>query len=315
MVLEATVIIIDNSEWSRNGDYPPTRYQSQLDSIHYLFQSKTNDNPENTVGVIANSGPTPQVLVSLTNDSGDLLRGLHGLKIHGTAQFDIGIQVAQLVLKHRANKNQKQRIVVFAASPVGTEDKNLVKLGKKLKKNGVSVDVVNFGEHSVNEQKLQAFVEAANNNDTSHLVTIPPGPQLLSEQIKTSAIVGGGAEGGGEFGFGGDGDMDPELAMALRMSLQEEEERQRRTEPQQQETSEDAVMEDMDEDEQIRRAIQMSLMEGGEEEKEGENNDVVASLIGSLPGVDPNDPALQNALGGGNDDDKDEDKNKDKKSE
>ncbi|KAJ2118719.1 hypothetical protein GGF48_004472, partial [Coemansia sp. RSA 921] len=40
------------------------------------------------------------------------------------------------------------------------------------------------------------------------------------------------------------------------------------------------------------------------------NDDLVASLIGSLPGVDSNDPALQNALGP--DSKKDEDKPKDK---
>lgn len=27
MVLEASVLLIDNSEWMRNGDYPPSRFQ------------------------------------------------------------------------------------------------------------------------------------------------------------------------------------------------------------------------------------------------------------------------------------------------
>ncbi|KAJ2820979.1 proteasome regulatory particle base subunit rpn10 [Coemansia sp. 'formosensis'] len=314
MVLEATVLIIDNSEWSRNGDYTPSRFQAQIDSVHYLFSIKTNDNPENTVGVIANAGETPEVLVSLTADLGVLLKGMHGLGVRSESHFDIGIQIAQLVLKHRANKYQKQRIIAFTASPIDTDEKALVKLGKKLKKNGVSIDVVNFGEHAANETKLAAFIEAANNNDTSHLVTIPPGPHVLSEQIRASPIVGAGGSGGaggGEFDFGVDADMDPELALALRMSLQEEEERQRRGaaaqpigEPVGQPRAGDdgdAVMEDLDEDEQIRRAIQMSLMES---EQDGSpagdamaNDDLVASLIGSLPGVDPNDPALQSALG------------------
>ncbi|KAJ2797551.1 proteasome regulatory particle base subunit rpn10, partial [Coemansia helicoidea] len=78
MVLEATVLVIDNSEWSRNGDYMPTRFQAQIDSVRYLFGVKTNDNPENLVGVIASAGVTPQVLVSLTGDQGVLLKGMHG---------------------------------------------------------------------------------------------------------------------------------------------------------------------------------------------------------------------------------------------
>ncbi|KAJ2359260.1 proteasome regulatory particle base subunit rpn10 [Coemansia sp. RSA 2618] len=334
MVLEATVLIIDNSEWSRNGDYMPTRYDAQVDAVRYLFNVKTGDNPENTVGVISNAGETPQVLVSLTADQGVLLRGMHELAVRGESHFDIGIQIAQLVLKHRANKHQKQRIITFAASPVGTDEKALVRLGKKLKKNGVSIDVINFGEHTTNEQKLAAFVEAANNNDTSHLVTIPPGPHVLSEQIRASAIVGGSGGGGGadnaDFEFGVDPDMDPELALALRMSLQEEEERQRRDAASRPDAAGDGgagkqdggaknndgdvMMEDV-EDEQIREAIRISLMGNDEGSSAGnaKNDDLVASLIGSLPGVDSSDPALQNALGSeSKKDDEDESKSKDK---
>ncbi|KAJ1865564.1 proteasome regulatory particle base subunit rpn10 [Coemansia sp. RSA 989] len=334
MVLEATVLIIDNSEWSRNGDYMPNRYDAQVDAVRYLFNVKTADNPENTVGVIASAGSMPQVLVSLTGDQGVLLRGMHELSVHGESRFDIGIQIAQLVLKHRANKHQKQRIISFAASPIDTDEKTLVKLGKKLKKNGVSIDVISFGEHTTNEQKLTAFIDAANNNDTSHLLSIPPGPHVLSEQIRASPIVGGdsGAGGGdgGDFEFGVDPDMDPELALALRMSMQEEEERQRREAANRQGATgeegagkqseagnnEDAMMEDV-EDEQIREAIRMSLMDSNAQGEgsgsNAKNDDLVASLIGSLPGVDSNDPELQNALGSQSKKDKGDSKDKEKK--
>jgi 26S proteasome regulatory subunit N10 len=40
-----------------------------------------------------------------------------------------------------------------------------VKLAKRLKKNNVAVDVVNFGEEQANTEKLEAFVQAINNND------------------------------------------------------------------------------------------------------------------------------------------------------
>lgn len=68
---------------------------------------------------------------------------------------------------------------------------------------------------------------------TSHLVSIPPGPHLLSEVIQRSPVLfdperaagpSGGDEGMGDF----DASEDPELAMALRMSLQEAQEREER---------------------------------------------------------------------------------------
>lgn len=41
----------------------------------------------------------------------------------------------------------------------------LVKLGKKMKKNNVAVDVVSFGEDTENEEKLREFVESVNSSD------------------------------------------------------------------------------------------------------------------------------------------------------
>lgn len=52
----------------------------------------------------------------------------------------------QLGLKHRQNRHQRQRIVVFVGSPVEADEKELLTVAKKLKKNNVAVDVVNFGE-------------------------------------------------------------------------------------------------------------------------------------------------------------------------
>lgn len=38
------------------------------------------------------------------------------------------------------------RIVAFVGSPIGLDDKELVKLAKRLKKEKVNVDIVSFGE-------------------------------------------------------------------------------------------------------------------------------------------------------------------------
>ena len=41
MVLEATMIALDNSEAMRNGDYAPTRFQAQADAVNLLCGAKT----------------------------------------------------------------------------------------------------------------------------------------------------------------------------------------------------------------------------------------------------------------------------------
>jgi 26S proteasome regulatory subunit N10 len=60
---------------------------------------------------------------------------------------------------------------VFVASPVAEDEASLVKLGKKLKKNNVAVDIINFGEEAANTAKLEAFIQAVNSGDNWYAMT------------------------------------------------------------------------------------------------------------------------------------------------
>ena len=148
----------------------------------------------------------------------------------------------QLALKHRQNKSQRARIIVFVCSPVEEVESDLIKLAKKMKKTNTSVDFVLFGDiDDDNHKKLEAFNrEVKGNSEGSNLVVIHPSGKLLSDQLITTPILLGegaaaaGAVGGAEAGaapsedfpFGIDPSVDPELALALRMSMEEEKARQ-----------------------------------------------------------------------------------------
>ncbi|KAL2808549.1 hypothetical protein BJX63DRAFT_424505 [Aspergillus granulosus] len=236
MSLEATMIIVDNSESSRNGDYTSTRWQAQIDAVSVIHTAKMRAHPQSAVGLMSMGGKGPEVLSTFTTDFGGILAGLHRTKIHGTAHFTSSIQVAGLALKHRSEKSQRQRIIVFSCSPVDEDEKTLVKLAKKMKKNNVSIDVIAFGDlESDQTKKLEAFVENVKGGDGSNLAIIPPGPNLLSEELQASPILGGDGAGAGGMADGGDAggfdldaaaENDPELAFALRLSLEEEKNRQ-----------------------------------------------------------------------------------------
>jgi 26S proteasome regulatory subunit N10 len=120
--MEACMVCIDNSEWTRSGDYAPTRFQAQADAVNLLAGAKTQANAENTVGVLTMSGKTPSVLVTPTPDLGKVLNCMTEVEVEGDCNISASVQIAQLALKHRQNKNQRQRIVIFVSSPV-TEDK------------------------------------------------------------------------------------------------------------------------------------------------------------------------------------------------
>lgn len=232
------MICIDNSEWMRNGDYSPSRFEAQTEAVNLICGAKTQSNPENTVGILTMAGKGVRVLATPTTDLAKILACMHGLDMGGELNLAAGIQVAQLALKHRQNKNQQQRIIVFAGSPVKYDKKVLEMIGKKLKKNSVALDIVNFGaEDDGKPEKLEALLSAVNNNDSSHIVHIPPGPDALSNVLLSTPVFTGDGEGGngfaaaaaaadGHFDFGVDPNIDPELALALRVSMEEERARQ-----------------------------------------------------------------------------------------
>ncbi|XP_023803649.1 26S proteasome non-ATPase regulatory subunit 4-like isoform X3 [Cyanistes caeruleus] len=117
------------------------------------------------------------------------------------------------------------RIIAFVGSPVLDSDKDLVKLAKRLKKEKVNVDIINFGEEEANTEKLTAFITALNGKDGSgsHLVTVPPGPSLADALISSPVLAGeGGAVlglGASDFEFGVDPSADPELALGSGISV------------------------------------------------------------------------------------------------
>lgn len=322
MVLEATVVCLDNSEWMRNGDFAPNRLEAQIDAVNMVCGAKMQGNPENTVGILT-MAKRPDVLVSLTQDVGKILTCLHELKIEGRANLLTSLQIAKLCLKHRQNKYQKQRVVAFIGSPIEEDEAQLVKVAKLLRKSNVSVDIINFGDmDSINGKKLEAFINAVNKDGTSHLINVPLTETVLTDIIVTSSLLGEDHAGSlNEFGV--DPNMDPDLAMVLRISAQEEEERQRRLaleasggmgESQQgQQVGESMTVVNntdaqfmhqdvaMTEEEELQLALQMSLADNVErannmniatdnsnqdpDAMQVENQDFLADVLNNLPGV------------------------------
>ena len=101
------------------------------------------------------------------------------------------------------------------------------KLAKRLKKEKVNVDIINFGEEEQNRDILNEFINIINGKEGtgSHLVSIAA-PTNLTDALFSSAIVqgedGSGLPAGFNPNFLNGMDDDPELAMALRISMEEQ---------------------------------------------------------------------------------------------
>ncbi|KAF4669896.1 26S proteasome non-ATPase regulatory subunit 4 [Perkinsus olseni] len=247
MSVEAVMLCLDTSEWCRNADYVPDRIQAETEAANLICGAKSQQHPETAVGVLTMSGSSDGSGVDLrqtpTTNLGEMLTALSNLSPevkdfgpNGPRSADLvrGIQTAQLVLKHRQNKNQKQRIVCFVGSPVGATKKQMETLGKNLKKNNVAIDIVSFGEVDANKPLLQDLLDHAQSSGNSCMVEVPPyTDQIMSDVLMSTPVVTpegaappAAAAGEGGFEFGVDPSQDPELAMALRMSMEEERARQ-----------------------------------------------------------------------------------------
>ena len=120
----------------------------------------------------------------------------------------------------------------------GSED-DFEDVGLRLKKNNVSIDVINFANPD-NVSRLQTLVNTANKESddapTCHFLDVPAECSSIMEVMISSPILqpedGGGAmggaadagamaSGGGMGGLGFDPSMDPELAEAIRLSMEE----------------------------------------------------------------------------------------------
>ncbi|CAD7695000.1 unnamed protein product [Ostreobium quekettii] len=288
--MEATVVCVDNSEWTRNGDYTPDRFQAQSDAVNFLAHAKSQANPESAVGVLTMAGRAPRMMVTPTSDLSKVLNCTAQIEIDGDAvNMGAAVQIAHLALKHRPNKNQRQRIVLFAGSPISEEKDALVKIAKKLKKNNVAVDIVSFGCEAENAEKLQAFHSAVTSSDNSHYVSVPAGA-ILSDVLISSPVFqgesGAGYSGTGgmeneSYEFGVDPNLDPDLAIALRVSMEEERARQN-------------------------AAAREAAAQSGEAGPSGEENPATApapaaeakqgAKAGEAMEVDDEDPLLQEAL-------------------
>ncbi|XP_023025366.1 regulatory particle non-ATPase 10 isoform X2 [Leptinotarsa decemlineata] len=277
MVLESTMICVDNSDYMRNGDFVPSRLQAQQDAVNLVCHSKTRSNPENNVGLLTLA--KVEVLATLTSDVGRILSKLHQIQPDGEINLHTGIRIAHLALKHRQGKNHKMRIVVFVGSPVENEEKELVKLAKKLKKEKVNVDLISFGEDALNSEILTNFVNTLNGKDgtSSHLVTVPPGPHLSDALISSPIIQGEDGTGGAGlsasgYEFGVDPNEDPELALALRVSMEEQRQRQEDEARRAKDvagtetgTKTEAIKEEPTEEALLERALAMSMEQGEEQ--------------------------------------------------
>ena len=133
------------------------------------------------------------------------------------------LQTSALALKHRLDSTLAQRIICFTASGINENTEEMKLICKKLKKNGIALDLIALGDLSQKQRDLlQVMNDSVKGDRTCELLFVEP-HEMLSDRLFSSSIIG--VEGAGGAAPVINEAEDPELLMALQLSLQEEEQR------------------------------------------------------------------------------------------
>ena len=141
------------------------------------------------------AGKRVEVHVTLTNELSKILNANQSINLSGECDFVTALNIATLTLKHRQNKNQKQRIIMFVGSPIKHSAEEMVIVGKKLKKYNIAVDIVSFGNLNENRDRLDQFLKAVNNANNSSLTEVPVGDYIVDNLFSSPIMSELGAYG------------------------------------------------------------------------------------------------------------------------
>ena len=275
MVLEATILCLDNSDWTRNGDYLPNRYQAQISAANFIIENRIESNRENSLGIMTMAGKRVEMIATLTNDESRLLGSMSKVNLNGECDIYAALSISILCLKHRINKNQQQRIILFVGSPVRTKPEQLIAIGKKLKKYNVAIDIISFGHVEENRELLNTLLKEVNNSNNSSMLEVPLGAYIM-DTLFSSPILGNNAPGmdqgfgnagaGNDQGMGGLSSFDRDVNLAIQMSLQENQNQQNNQNNINAAAEKKKTEEELEEEQELEKARILSIKE---------NNDII----------------------------------------
>jgi 26S proteasome regulatory subunit N10 len=297
------------------------------------------------------AGKRVEVHVTLTNDQSRLLNAIKGIQLSGESDFITAMNIATLTLKHRQNKNQKQRIILFVGSPIRNSVEEFIQLGKKLKKYGIAVDIISFGNVDENKEHLKQFLDSVNNCNNSSILEVPVGFYLM-DSLFTSPLMSD-MPGFGDFpmentnvvpnqtgssnvnqqGGGGMTQFERDMNLAIQQSIEEERrlreaaENNKTPKPNNNDNIEMKPVEGFNEEDELERAKLLSMQEhedvlkkqNEDEEKIKdellENQDFIKDILQGINTTEIKDEEVQEVIKKIKDEKKKDDNEKDKEGE
>ncbi|MEN2498232.1 MAG: Ssl1-like [Marteilia pararefringens] len=238
-----------------NEDLGNSRFYYQHYAVERLCQQKFQLNFENRISLFDMS--REQFLAHNVKAMPQILKAIHKMEAKSSPDLLYALNTGLLALKHRPDPNSRQRLVFFvgASAQISIEDQlEMLHLAKQIKRQKISIDIVNIGIESKSAEFLKEFVEAASNPESDLCSFFLFDHQEKLSEFNTSKVIrhhmsssNSGNQNGGS-GGGIDLDVDdPQLALALKLSLEDQMQEAKRQSSRDQKESKNEVAEEQKE--------------------------------------------------------------------
>ncbi|KAH0789885.1 26S proteasome non-ATPase regulatory subunit 4 [Histomonas meleagridis] len=213
----AVVILIDNSLYSINSDFIPTRLEAQKLTVERYSQYLLDRNPESQIAIGTFAGREVGIRLSFTNNIQRILDCMRFITSDGKTSLLKGIRTSVLALKHCNDEIKNRRVLTFIHSPyeISSEfvDKTIHTKAKLSSK--IHFDFVVFGQTISSNDLLKKLATKTGSeflelkecktilSDSVLASKIGPGPDVL--KIPVNAIFAN----------------DPALAEIIKLSIQD----------------------------------------------------------------------------------------------
>ena len=257
---QAVIILIDNSETTINGDFYPNRLDAEKIATSRLSQYLSRSSAKTQISIGTIGSQQFGIQSSLTTKYIKTSQAVAQAKRGGVAELEHGIRCAFLALRHRNPEITTRRVIAFIGSHHTLTAQAADKLAADANREGVSVDIVAFGDDVNDIDVLEEFTKKI--QAQSYFVHAQPGTVILSDIVLSSPI--GPGEGSAHTVLDPNAEEDPDVALAIRQSLENS--------PQANEEAEleAAIRESLQniEEPDMREAIRLSLLEQGPPQQE-----------------------------------------------
>lgn len=214
----AIVMIMDNSYFSIDGDFPPTRIEAQRSAVNSLANYIFSVNSNSKVAIYTSGTKEFGIRLSFVSSAAKILPAISQITCGGTIKLETCIKQA-LISFHFIENRCSKSVLCFVGGPNDITENNIPILSQACKKENADLHILAFGNSVPNVPSLERLVHSTSPKSIFINVPIVPGdPPVISDELLKSDL--GPGEKNARLELKAISDLDPVICKELMIAFQ-----------------------------------------------------------------------------------------------